>query len=168
MKGGVRLRKKRTGLTSKEKQFCSFYVSSGNQKEAASLSGYRQPGKSGADLLTRDDINEEIERIYQSRTKNYKQRARAGYERLAFGNVSDAVRLMFEENPLEKELGAYDLFNVAEIKKPKDGAMEIKFFDRIKALEKLEAADSREEKGVSDFYGALMGGTKNQEEGEDI
>ena len=31
-----------------------------------------------------------------------------------------------------------DLFLISEIKRPKDGAMEIKLFDRVKALEKLE------------------------------
>ena len=30
-----------------------------------------------------------------------------------------------------------DLFNVSEIKRKKNGEMEIKFFDRLKALEKL-------------------------------
>jgi hypothetical protein len=32
-----------------------------------------------------------------------------------------------------------ELFNVSEIKKPKGGGIEIKFFDRLKALEHLEA-----------------------------
>ena len=30
-----------------------------------------------------------------------------------------------------------DLYSVSEIKRPKDGSMEIKFFDPLKALEKL-------------------------------
>ena len=38
----------------------------------------------------------------------------------------------------EKKLRNMDLFLVSEIKKPRDGNMEIKFFDRLKALEKLE------------------------------
>ena len=158
LKGGIKLNKKERGLTPREKQFCCVYANSGNYKEAALCAGFGNPDKTGAALLLRDDINAEIEKIYKSRTRNYRQRARAGYERLAFGNVSDAVRLMFEDNPSEKALESYDLFNVAEIKRPKDGAMEIKFFDRIKALEKLEFADDSEQKGISDFYSALIGG----------
>lgn len=150
--------RKGDGLTAREKRFCSFYVGSGNAKEAAACAGFSNPDKHGADLLAREDINSEIERLYNSRNKNYRQQARAGYERLAFGNVSDAVKLMFSENPDSLELAGYDLFNVAEIKKPKDGALEIKFFDRIKALEKLECAEQEENKVTSDFYRALIGG----------
>lgn len=36
-----------------------------------------------------------------------------------------------------------DLFNIAEIKKKKGGDIEIKFFDRIKALEKLSEISSQ-------------------------
>ncbi len=151
-------------LTSREKRFCSYYVSSGNSKEAAACAGYGDPEKHGAALLARDDINSEIERLYGARTRNYRQQARAGYERLAFGNVSDAVRLMFSDNPDAEELAGYDLFNVAEIKRPKDGALEIKFFDRIKALEKLESTDQDEGKNVSDFYTALMGGLRRSDD----
>ena len=51
------------------------------------------------------------------------------------GNI--AISLLFMENPSVDKLKTMDLFSVAEIKRPKDGAMEIKFFDRLKALEKL-------------------------------
>lgn len=164
VEGGMKLNKKERGITPREKQFCCLYANSGNFKEAALYAGFSNPDKTGAALLLRDDINAEIDKIYKSRTKNYRERARAGYERLAFGNVSDAVRLMFDDNPSEKPLESYDLFNVAEIKRPKDGAMEIKFFDRIKALEKLECAEDGEQKSVSDFYAALIGGIKSSGE----
>ena len=63
---------------------------------------------------------------------------------------------MFEEDPLGGGFSGYDLFNVSEIRRPKDGAMEIKFFDRIRALEKLEAAVDDSETRLADFYSALM------------
>lgn len=63
-----------------------------------------------------------------------------GYEKLAFGSVTDAVRLLFLEGD-ECRLDTMDLFNVAEIKRPKGGGMEIKFFDRIKALQCMEAVE---------------------------
>ena len=157
------MNKKERGLTPREKHFCCYYANSGNFKEAALCAGFSNPDKAGAALLLRNDINAEIEKIYESRTRNYRHRARAGYERLAFGSVSDAVRLMFADNPSETDFESYDLFNVAEIKKPKDGAMEIKFFDRIKALEKLEFAEDSEQKGISDFYNALVGGINNSD-----
>lgn len=68
-----------------------------------------------------------------------RKRIRRGYERLAYGSIADAVRLILEEEPDRSALGKMDLYNIAEIKRPKGGGMEIKFFDRIKALQCLEA-----------------------------
>jgi hypothetical protein len=48
---------------------------------------------------------------------------------------------------------------VSEIKKPKEGALEIKFFDRFKALEKL-AEETNDDKKSLPFYEALENGAK--------
>ena len=63
---------------------------------------------------------------------------REGFERLAFGDVTDAVRLLFAEEINPRTLKKMDLFNVAEIKRMGNGGMEIKFADRLKALQCLE------------------------------
>ncbi len=68
-----------------------------------------------------------------------RKRIRRGYEKLAYGGIADAVRLLFNEEPDLSTLEKMDLYNIAEIKRPKGGGMEIKFFDRIKALQCLEA-----------------------------
>lgn len=70
------------------------------------------------------------------------RRIQRGYEKLAFGGIADAVRLLFTEEPDLAALGKMDLYNIAEIKRPKGGGMEIKFFDRIKALQCLEALNT--------------------------
>ena len=58
--------------------------------------------------------------------------------RLAFGSVADAMKLMLcEESMSTEEIERLDLFNVSDIKRPKGGGLEIKFFDRQKALERL-------------------------------
>ncbi|MBR6531233.1 MAG: terminase small subunit, partial [Clostridia bacterium] len=48
-------------------------------------------------------------------------------------------------------------FNVSEIKRPKGGGIEIKFFDRIKALEHLEAMcdGGKDDDSALPFYMAL-------------
>ena len=46
------------------------------------------------------------------------------------------------------------LFLVSEIKRPKDGSMEIKFFDRLKALEKL-GAGGEHETGAKQLFDAI-------------
>ncbi len=61
-----------------------------------------------------------------------------GFARLAFGCVSDAVSLVFSDDVTREAIENMDLFNIAEIKRKKGGDIEIKFFDRQKALEKLK------------------------------
>lgn len=88
--------------------------------------------------------------------KTLREEIAVGFRQLAFGNVRDAAALLFanEEEILEK-LPGYDLFNISEIKKPKGGGMEIKFFDRIKALEKLWEFSQTESSEPLSFYRAL-------------
>ena len=95
------------------------------------------------------------------KTKREKQ-IQEGLSRLAFGEISDAVSLLYmsDEEAL-KRLPELNLFNVSEIKRPKGGGMEIKFFDRIKACEKLsERLNVRENRDMS-FYEALEQSAEN-------
>ncbi len=133
-----------------------FYAQNGNPEESARLAGYANPQKDGSLLLIREDIAEYMNSLYKQNGQYLSQKAVSGYERLAFGNVADAVKLMFADS--FDNLESYDLFNVAEIKRPKENCMEIKFFDRLKALEKLEQYGQEGEKGPADFYQALVGG----------
>ncbi|MBQ3969200.1 MAG: hypothetical protein II685_01795 [Clostridia bacterium] len=83
-----------------------------------------------------------------------RKRVLLGYEKLAFGSTADAFRLLMCSDHSELNVDEMNLFNVSEIKKPKDGAMEIKFFDRIKALEHLGDIPDDENKAES-FYNVL-------------
>lgn len=66
-----------------------------------------------------------------------KEKVLKGLEQLAFGKVNDAVRLVFaEEPPSTAVLARMNLFNVASISRDK-GGVEVKFFDRQRALERL-------------------------------
>ncbi|MBR2734752.1 MAG: hypothetical protein IKE05_00990, partial [Clostridia bacterium] len=65
-------------------------------------------------------------------------------------------RLIFSEKLNFDDIEKMNLFNISEIKKPRDGALEIKFFDRIRALEKLEQIDTNENCSQNQsFYSAL-------------
>lgn len=87
-----------------------------------------------------------------------------GLKKLAFGNVSDAVSLLFlsDEEALLK-LPKLNLFNVSEIKKPRGGGMEIKFFDRIKACERLREYATDSSSDSLGFYQALEKSVENAE-----
>lgn len=89
-----------------------------------------------------------------------------GLRRLAFGEIQDAVKLLFEsEENILSILPRLNLFNVSEIKRQKGGGMEIKFFDRIKALERLsESIGSDERQTAVSFYDALERSTASIKE----
>ncbi len=73
---------------------------------------------------------------------------------------------MFFDAPDEQKIEELDLFNIAEIKRPKGGGLEIKFFDRLKALEKLsQLEEGSEDASFSPFYEALKKGAEALEEG---
>ncbi len=132
MKGAISIKE----LTAKEKQFCAWYARNRSPREAAVRSGYLFPEKNALKLLRRKEVREEIARLDKQQRTTDKDIA-FGLTRLAFGCVSDAVSLLFKEEVNDSDLEKMDLFNVSEIKRKKNGEMEIKFFDRLKALEKL-------------------------------
>lgn len=108
-------------------------------------------------LLRRKDIQDEIEKIDQKR-KRSEAEISAGYSRLAFGCVSDAVKLIFSDDITEEKIEALDLFNISEIKRKKGGDVEIKFFDRLKALEHLYEMSDQTNAGESSIYDAIRKG----------
>ena len=128
--------------------------------EAAEKAGYIFSEKNGLRLMKRDDIREEIGRLQKQR-KNESRTLYQGYYRLAFGCVSDAVRLLFTEELTQKDIGQMNLFNISEIKRKKGGDIEIKFFDRLKALDRLsEMALQSAEDGEGSIFSAIEKGAK--------
>lgn len=93
-----------------------------------------------------------------------KEQIEKGLTELAFGSCCDAVKLLFmSEEEIMQKLPRLKLINVSEIKRPKGGGMEIKFFDRIKAFEKLmENDEEKQENGLS-FYEALEKSAQNSD-----
>lgn len=154
---------KKQGLSQRERKFCCHYVNSGNVEESASIAGYKvDPQSVGERLLVRNDVNALIEKMYAQKKKNLPYRAYSGYERLAFGNITDAIRLLYSDGAPEiRSITKMDLFNISEIKRPRDGSMEIKFFDRIRALEKLQQMDFPDSNSNLSFYNALEMGVKS-------
>ena len=141
-------------LTRKEKLFCLYYAMDQDAPQAAARAGYASPREAAARLLQREDVRSVICDCTPPAVRE--DEILAGYRKLAFGSGADALRLLFGSVPPD-ELDQLDLFNVSEIKRPKDGALEIKFFDRLKALEHLEAFACRDDpRQGSALYRALM------------
>ncbi len=153
-------------LTKKETEFCRLYVKLRNPKEAAVRAGLTPlPEHRALSLLSKNQIRKKIAELEKENCAD-NALVCAGLQRLAFGSIGDAVKLILsadgDSSPSPDDL---DLFNVSEIKFTKGKGMEIKFFDRIKALEHLSAivgSDSNEN-GLS-FYEALeRSANKNME-----
>ena len=149
------------GLTEKERLFCAYYAEDGDARGCAARAGFViAPRRSAARLLAKDEIKSEIARLEKEK-KATVALVEKGLRRLAFGSVTDALRLMMCEDTLSvEELEKLDLFNVSDIKRPKGGGLEIKFFDRLKALERLEKLGSGEETTQSSVVQALAEGAK--------
>lgn len=152
-------------LTAREREFCLSFMQSGDAQLSARSAGFRNPDSEGERLLCNEKICAELERLSELRGRLLTALSVIGYQRLAFGSAADAASLLFEENPSRETLGKMDLFLVSEIRRPKDGAMEIKFFDRARALEKL-ASLSMERESSSSLYDAI-GSVAERSEGDD-
>ena len=152
-------------LTAREREFCLSFMQSGDAQLSARRAGFRNPDSEGERLLCNEKICAELERLSELRGRLLTAMSVIGYQRLAFGSAADAASLLFEENPSREALGKMDLFLVSEIRRPKDGAMEIKFFDRARALEKL-ASLSMERESSSSLYDAI-GSVAERSEGDD-
>ncbi len=144
-------------LTQKEQLFCLYYSMLYNAREASANAGYKDPVRASEKLMGRNDIKSAVEKLRKDNAVTPDEII-AGYRRLAFGSCADAVKLLLCGEVPDGDFEALDLFNVSEIKKPKDGAIEIKFFDRLKALEHLEAiqgAVNGDDSAIT-FYEALL------------
>ncbi|HZJ78345.1 MAG TPA: terminase small subunit [Clostridia bacterium] len=149
-------------LSLKERLFCVYFVENRNAREAAAKSGYKlRPDIAAIKLLMREDIQKEIAEI--SAKPICTSEVIAGYRRLAFGSTADALKLICsEKTPSNEELEKMDMFNVSEIKRPKNGGLEIKFFDRLKPLERLQTLSEHESgsSGAENLYRALEHGAQ--------
>lgn len=151
-------------LTKRELLFCKL-AAKGNAESAALQAGYQSALESVTRrLLSREEILLEIGRNAVQAHSSQRSPSRIGYERLAFGSIADAVKLLYMEDPPPDTLEKMDFFPISEIKRPKDGAMEIKFFDRLQALECLERSEQGEHAGLSPFYQALERGAQALED----
>lgn len=141
-------------LTKKEAEFCSLAAVLGNPAEAAYKAGFTVfPQKKAEKLLRKKQISDEIEKIRERNSKT--NEALTGLRRIAFGSVADAVNLAvnFGESV---DTHALDLFSVSEIKYTSGKGVEIKFYDRLKALEKLSELESDEKNsGAMSVYEAI-------------
>lgn len=126
-------------LKEKRKLFCYYYITLGNIFEAAVKAGFPETSAliDGLNTLENPSCRLRIRRLRSILYQPASELVSTGLERLAFGNINDAVSLCGDDFPSPHLLAKLDLFSVSEIKKVKGGGIEIKFADRLRAMEKL-------------------------------
>ena len=142
--------KKKEPLSPKEENFCRFFVASREPRASAARAGYSlHPERTAIKLLAEPEIKRRIAKLENERDAKLAE-VTEGYRRLAFGSVADAIRL------------------VSDIKCPKSGGIEVKFFDRLKALDRLCELSNAASVGESpDFLTALERSARALRGGDD-
>lgn len=135
-------------------------MESGNVSESCSLSNIRHCTKVIPNLMSKNSILKQINKNFTRKKKLLHIKSEVGFEKLAFGDISDCIRLIFAKNIDDFNLKNMNLFNISEIKKLKDGSIEIKFFDRMKAMEKIQEFSSENSDKILPLYSALENGIK--------
>lgn len=151
------------------KEFAISFFHCRNPEEAAIRAGINPilAKLEGVKLMLDRRVRRQLDALEKLRRQEECD-VRAGLERLAFGRSNDAAALAFCEEVTPHMLAQADLFNVSEIKRVKGGGVEIKFFDRQKALEKLDElnAQLRNDRKAKNLVEAIYGSQAEQVESD--
>ncbi len=146
-------KERRREMREKRRKFADILSLSGDPVLAARLTGL-QPCECG-DILDKKAIRRKVNRYLQNRREMYGT-VRSGLERIAFNRCNDAVKLAFSGKE-GAEIEDLDLSCISAIKRDKDGGVDMKFFDRQRALETLMQLDEAESScsGAEEFLAAV-------------
>lgn len=154
MKGGNDIAKKSNSKEQKqEEDFCREYVLVRDIKAAQKFAGI----SNAEQVLSKRSTKKKLKKLEEIYYGNLLQDAKAGLKRLAFYDAGEVAASL--ESSVRNDIGiknSQSFYGVSEIKFPKGGGVEVKFFDRYKALEKLLLLSQQETKESSGFIEALL------------
>lgn len=160
-------------LTKRQKRFLCCYAMGKSFAEAAAFSGIAKDKavEEGMKILAHPKAAEFFSEISRRLGTFSEVNAEKCLDRLITGSVNDAVILATSspEELTDETIGKLDLYSVSELKFNK-GVCEIKFADRLKAIEKLDAMrrDRAAGNAAQSFLDALSGdGDNGGEDGGD-
>lgn len=149
------MQQEKSYLNARQKLFCHWFVLTRDARRSAARC-WQSPEKQ-EEALTLPETAAAKRYIAEVEAALVKEgrlsTAEDGYRKLAFGAVTDAVRLMFPTEGETPPIGEMDLFNIAKLSQAK-GGLEVTFFDRLAALDRL-AAHQKEDSGQKDAFGFL-------------
>lgn len=154
-------------LTKVQKKFLYQFFKSRNVEEAAAACGFSHgfAYEEGMKILSHPQAFGFLASMAVTIKKAAGSTVEDALERLINGRINDAV-ILAQSNPeelTENDIRRLDLYNVSEFKIGK-GVCEIKFADRLKAIEKLN--EIRSGKAVDDlaqsFFDAIDKAAENE------
>lgn len=134
--------------------FCQSYLRTLDPCRAAKSAG-REDGWA---LLRQPAVQRELEELRGSR-RLCREDALGRLAELAFGRANDAVALALAREREELDVAGLDLSAVSEFRVTDKGGVELRFLDRVKALETLCALLDHQDSaaGAEAFLQALEG-----------
>lgn len=144
----------------KNAQFCRAYLRTMDPERAADASGK----KDGFACLAEETVQSRLEQMRESAAGQLRREdVLRRLAQLAFGQVNDGVRLALLGREAETE--GMDLSAVSEIRVTDKGGVEVKFLDRVRALETLcGLLESNGGQGATELFRALSA-VGDEEEG---
>lgn len=134
-----------------QKAFCRAYLRTLDPDRAAAISG----AGDGDAMLRSRDVRDRLERMRAARNAQIlREDAVRRLAELAFGRANDAAALALAGERGAADTAALDLSAVSELKVT-DRSVEVKFIDRIRALEALCATLGSGGEGAEEFFRAL-------------
>ena len=140
----------------RRKRFCECYLRTLDPAQAARDAGERD----GWAMLADGAVQAELAELRALRAGTVRREdAVRRLAELAFGRANDAVAMALSPEREGLNVQQMDLSAVSEFKVTEKGAVEIRFLDRVKALEALCALLERQEgeDGAAAFLRALRG-----------
>ncbi len=137
--------------TLRRNAFCRAYLQTLDPERSAAQAGLED----GWALLRRQDVRKELERLREGqREQLLREDAVRRLAALAFGRANDAATLALSAPEARPAVEGLDLSAVSELK-VSDRGVEIKFLDRVRALETLCELLSDSSGGGAAFLQAL-------------
>lgn len=157
-------------MPEREELFAAFCAHLANPWEAARRAGFepRLADAAACSLLDKAAVRRRIKRHEKALEKNARSFALRALLRLAGYNAADGVKLASSgEDFCPGDVERLDLFGVSSLKWS-SGSCEVKFFDRIRALDLLLSLDKgKGDACPSEFYRALReSAAQSQQVGE--
>lgn len=145
-------------MTEAERQFARAYALTGDLATSSQILG--GDSLAGAAALEKAPVRQQVERTWRALHADPDGLVQAGLMRLAFGQYGNVLPLLLEDTPTAETWAQADVFGVSSIKRDKAGGIEIRFCDRLEALQALYTAYGQgERQATGQAFLDALGGT---------